>query len=151
MFGSSGFVSRTHDHCSKMPSSSLTACARSTSNRARRRRNHSLRQGKHWARWSRLKLIALYAKLKLKEAETKLEAAQKALDEMAKAHALRDAFDVVDSRQSFVISICNFQVEHAGSASAAHTASRRLIRLLCFRFELVRSLTHHFHLGLGTG
>ncbi len=87
----------------------------------------------------------------LKEAETKLEAAQKALDEMAKAHALRDAFDVVDSRQSFVISICNFQVEHAGSVSTAHTASRRLIRLLCFRFELVRSLTHHFHLGLGTG
>ena len=42
----------------------------------------------------------------------------------------------------FVLSIIIFRVEQAGSASAAHIASRRQIRLCCFRFKQAPLATH---------
>ena len=41
-----------------------------------------------------------------------------------------------------LLSIIIFRVEHAGSASAAHTASRRLVRRCCFRFKPAPLATH---------
>jgi hypothetical protein len=47
-----------------------------------------------------------------------------------------------DSCKSFVISFTIFRVEHAGSASVAHTTSRRLGRKCCFRFKQAPLATH---------
>ncbi len=50
---------------------------------------------------------------------------------------------------SIIVQLYFFRFERAGSASAAHTASHRLVRRCCFRFK-PDPLANHQHLALRT-